>query len=55
VTSSRIPVRLPDRTHLILRPGEFATYTFSRPGEYPYHCSFHPKDMRGTVIVEARE
>jgi plastocyanin len=47
-------VRLPDRTHLILRPGESATSTFSRPGEYPYYCSFHARDMRGTVIVEAR-
>ena len=48
-------VRLPDRTHFILRPGESATYTFRQPGEYPYYCSFHAQDMHGTVIVEARE
>jgi|DewCreStandDraft_1066081.scaffolds.fasta_scaffold00553_6 amicyanin len=35
-----------------LRPGEKTSFTFSRPGEYQYQCSFHPQDMKGKVIVE---
>ena len=29
--------------------GQF-TYTFTKPGTYPYFCSIHPK-MTGTVVV----
>jgi plastocyanin len=28
------------------------TYTFSQPGVYHYHCSVHPQDMRGTIVVK---
>lgn len=31
--------------------GSSWTYTFSRRGTYPFHCSFHPY-MRGTLVVE---
>ena len=34
-----------------LRPGERVSYTFQEPGTYRYECSFHPHDMRGTVVV----
>lgn len=40
-------------TARIVRPGERTTITFSTPGEYPYECSLHPRDMRGKVIVMA--
>ena len=35
-----------------LAPAGVYSYTFSHPGEYPYHCEVHPKEMRGTVIVK---
>lgn len=34
-----------------LHPGDSATYTFTKPGQYPYVCDFHSQDMKGTVIV----
>ncbi len=34
-----------------LHPGGSATYTFTKPGTYPYVCDFHSQDMKGTVIV----
>lgn len=37
----------------LVRPGERTTITFTEPGEYPYECSLHPRDMRGRVIVTA--
>jgi plastocyanin len=39
----------------LVRPGEHTTITFSTPGEYPYECSLHPRDMRGKVIVTASD
>ncbi|HXM59232.1 MAG TPA: cupredoxin family copper-binding protein [Terriglobales bacterium] len=27
------------------------TYTFTKPGEYPYYCSVHPK-MTGKIVVQ---
>jgi plastocyanin len=38
-----------------VKPGESTTFTFSEPGTYPYDCSLHPRDMRGTVIVTAAQ
>lgn len=26
--------------------------TFTRPGRYPFFCTFHPAEMRGEVVVE---
>jgi len=36
---------------LRMAPGQSVTHTFASPGTYPYLCSLHPKDMKGTVLV----
>jgi plastocyanin len=41
-------------TDLILKPGDSASFTFTRPGLVHYDCSFHGQMMRGTVAVTAR-
>jgi plastocyanin len=38
---------------LVMKPGDTATFTFPAPGTYHYQCSFHPQNMRGTVVVGA--
>ncbi len=35
-----------------MAPGETFTYTFSKPGVYEYHCTYHPW-MVGTITVKA--
>lgn len=35
----------------VIKPGETTTFTFSTPGTFHYQCSFHPQDMKGTVVV----
>jgi len=30
---------------------ETATYTFTKPGTYPFHCDFHPTYMNGVITV----
>ena len=35
----------------VLQPGAKLTHVFDKPGTYRYDCSFHPQDMKGTVIV----
>jgi len=35
-----------------LNPGDSYTFTFTTPGTYSYHCSYHPW-MKGTVVVKA--
>jgi plastocyanin len=42
-----------DSEPLMMKPGEKVTHTFDSPGEFKYDCSLHPKDMKGTVHVEA--
>ncbi len=37
----------------IIKPGESASYTFTRPGLYHYDCVFHTQMMKGTVEVTA--
>lgn len=32
--------------------GESYAFTFWIPGVYPYHCSHHPDDMMGAIVVE---
>ncbi len=35
----------------VMDTDEKFSYTFSKPGTYPYFCSVHPK-MTGTVVVK---
>ena len=35
-----------------LEPGDEVSITFEEPGTYDYECTFHPRDMRGRVVVE---
>jgi plastocyanin len=35
-----------------LDPGQTFTYTFTKPGTYPYFCAYHGW-MRGTVVVKS--
>jgi len=32
--------------------GDSFSYTFTRPGRYPYFCSNHAGEMQGEVVVE---
>jgi plastocyanin len=34
--------------------GSSAQIRFDTPGEYTYICTFHPQNMKGTVIVTPR-
>ena len=36
---------------LVMKPGETTTFTFSSAGTYRYQCSFHPQNMKGSVVV----
>ena len=36
---------------LQMEPGQATSFTFVAPGTYPYQCSLHPQDMRGSVTV----
>jgi len=44
-------VRLAGAQPLVMKPGEHVTQTFATPGTYQFDCSFHPQDMKGTVVV----
>ena len=35
----------------VIKPGESVSIHFDTPGNYSYICTFHTKDMKGTVIV----
>ena len=37
----------------MMKPGESVTHAFTTPGVYQYDCSLHPKDMQGSVQVDA--
>lgn len=43
-----------DRTPHLMQPGQSVSLTFDTPGEYPYECSLHPREMQGKVIVIPR-
>jgi plastocyanin len=47
-------VRLLDRDAdpLMMKPGDQVTYVFDKVGSFRYDCSLHPKDMKGSVLVE---
>jgi plastocyanin len=47
-------VLLGDRSPLVIEPGARVSETFASPGLFPYICSFHPRDMRGSVLVTKR-
>lgn len=34
-----------------MQPGESVSYTFTTAGLHHYDCSFHPQNMKGTVLV----
>lgn len=38
-------------TVLVMRPGDSTHFAFTSPGLHRYDCSFHPHDMRGSVLV----
>lgn len=44
-------VSLEGEQPLTMAPGESVSHTFTTPGTYPYICSLHPKDMKGSVLV----
>ena len=47
-------VRLLDSGEVkMMKPGESVTNAFTGPGLFQYDCSLHPKDMQGSVLVEA--
>jgi plastocyanin len=35
----------------VMKPGESVHARFDHPGTFPYDCSFHPQNMKGTVHV----
>ena len=37
-----------------LAPKSVNNYTFLLPGTYTYYCAFHPRQMRGVIIVEVK-
>jgi plastocyanin len=46
-------VKVQDGPDHVIRPGENVSISFDKAGEYPYICTFHAQDMKGTVIVAA--
>ena len=40
---------------LVMAPGATVTHQFAAAGQYAYVCTFHPKDMQGTVLVNGDE
>lgn len=36
----------------LIKPGHSWSFTFKKPGRYPYYCIVHPW-MKGTVVVRA--
>lgn len=37
---------------MTMKPGESVKFTFTSKGLHHYDCSFHPQNMRGTVLVQ---
>jgi plastocyanin len=46
-------VKVQDGSDHVIRPGENVSISFDKAGDYPYICTFHAQDMKGTVIVSA--
>ncbi len=36
----------------MIAEAQIFVHTFTEPGRYSYHCSIHPADMKGVIIVE---
>jgi plastocyanin len=36
----------------MLTPGQSAQIRFDQPGSYPYVCTLHIQNMKGTVVVD---
>lgn len=34
-----------------MKPGESVSFTFDKPGLHHYDCSYHPQNMKATVLV----
>jgi plastocyanin len=45
-----VQVQSQSEVHM-LRPGETTQIRFDQPGTYPYVCTLHTQNMRGTVVV----
>lgn len=43
---------VPSMNSKLLQTGDRFTIVFDRPGVYPYHCSAHPAEMQGIILVE---
>lgn len=43
---------IPDFNSKALQKGQSYTYTFTKPGAYPYHCSAHAATMTATIVVD---
>jgi plastocyanin len=37
----------------VMKPGEAVTFTFTTAGTFHYQCTFHPQNMKGSVVVTA--
>jgi plastocyanin len=46
-------VKVEDGANHDLERDQSVTITFDEPGEYDYVCVYHPRDMRGRVVVMA--
>ena len=44
-------VRIEGGEPLVMKPGESVQHTFDAPGTFRYDCSFHPQNMKGSVVV----
>ncbi|HEX5014703.1 MAG TPA: plastocyanin/azurin family copper-binding protein [Candidatus Limnocylindrales bacterium] len=44
-------VRFEGAEPLVMKPGESVTHVFDAAGTFKYDCSFHPQNMKGTVVV----
>ena len=42
---------LPTEPMVMNTGGGIATFTFTQAGTFHYQCSFHPQNMKGTVVV----
>jgi len=50
-TSDSVPAGAEGWDSVDQSPGDTFSVVFVVPGEYKYHCSFHPAFMRGTITV----